>query len=888
MEDPSRTNRRRFRPAETPLLQGCASSDSVEYEQLKDTLDSALTSLASSTSSSSLRNGRRKRDASLYGTQSPKQQQHHRGRSPVRPLFSPNVWVDNKNTELERQQQRQHGMRKARSLERQHWKLLDNNRASPLSKNKGYNYNNKFDDQRIDKNPIPSEYINYIVTAFGENVDLYKDVLGIVVDSKNGTRATTTTHITPAKLRVAYFRKGRMVLQKNNVSTDVKSPVSVATSTDPQLFAHQQATPKQRFQAVTKAYEILTNPKWKAYYDAYGLRGNADTDATPAAALHSATAPPIPQEKSQNKPVFHITQRDTSVELQQEELDRETGDDASSMFSGSNFSILRRSNSWGPTRSRSTSRTRVCWSEQVEELVYQPDPHHSSTESLADSGATFEESIQSMDEIVVGETSVVITSAVQQEVPRLSNKKKSRIVIDSPGLTEDLEKLDKNFKRDFLDDLEMSLDGLEARIGEYVKYALSDKDDDKPSAPDQYSSEEKKDDADNDPQTPIVMPCAPTNYDSEGEESFIVKQLFSDMTKPPQLDVSAYSKRRTLAAQGRSAPMKGGNINQPRVKPKKLPRHGKRVDRVPSETDSDRFHAGHSSSVFHDAREEQPSPSPVNDSASNGWSFQNAINSFFSLWGTVNDLPPVTNVIVANQREASSSRISNPKSLANAVSRSEELLDYFELQSNSSILASIGDISIEPKTAPQPSLPFGIREKIIPFDDAVNVSTQATTKGFVRFDRHSDQLFVPSQSQLDTSDVSFLSKTTAELMSINMPDCLSNLTNQAKETLREVASVDESDAVPRYYATDKRAVETNTDATSFISSINGYMQTLADDINSFGSAVGSNLGDANRAIVETMSFPQEEVGGMLWVLQSELESTDGESKDSMLNKSLTF
>ena len=103
--------------------------------------------------------------------------------------------------------------------------------------------------ERQGKVPIPTTYIETITKGFGENVDIFEDVLQVSKDAL------------PREVRVAYFRRGREVLAEGGCRTldqaatvsDVSTPV------------------RTRFQAVSMAYEIASCAPWKKYYLEHGL-----------------------------------------------------------------------------------------------------------------------------------------------------------------------------------------------------------------------------------------------------------------------------------------------------------------------------------------------------------------------------------------------------------------------------------------------------------------------------------------------------------------------------------------------------------------------------------------------------------------------------------------
>lgn len=223
------------------------------------------------------------------------------------------------------------------------------------------------------ESPLPDRYILLLTEAFGPNVDLYQDVLGV------------SRSCTPAELRIAYFRRGRQVLAEPNDSLAMDELSTAA---------------KKRFQAVSMAYEILTTDELKEYYDRHGLSPGE------APAVRHQTISPTPSDAS-----------------------------------SSSLPILRRPNQ---PKVKSTSRN-IRWSEEVEELLYKQDP----------------------DEIGF---------KTSKKAPR---KVKKRVILEAQELTSHLEELDKqaqpkSFVSGFLDDIEASLDGIEASVEEFVRFAMSE------------------------------------------------------------------------------------------------------------------------------------------------------------------------------------------------------------------------------------------------------------------------------------------------------------------------------------------------------------------------------------------------------------------------------
>lgn len=856
MQTPPPTNKGRCSRREegddaAPLLRGCRSSDASSPEEPPPSR--APDSVAEEWL---LRGGKARTSANTTSrTPSPKSSPSRsqqppspwgRGRSPCRPLFTPEPW---ESPELQ--------LRKTRSLE-------PPKRSSPAKDTKPIQ-----NAVAAAGSPIPDEYVDYIVTAFGADADLYKDVLGM-----------EERDCAPTKLRVAYFRRGREVL-RNHASG---SPVSVADGSVVGATATTTAavvSPKKRFQAVTKAYEILTNPGWKAYYEVHGL-----------------VAPSVVRPRDENAdfisdcPLELMDDNEQALQQQEEEEECEH-DDIASIASGGSVSILRRSHSWGggyhpnnnnnnnngqqrPSSSRSTSRTRVCWREVVEELVYQPDVLDTSGDSS--SSQVYHEAAQSLDDSVGGGSVVVAAEAADAK----HKKAKFLFVLDSPELDEELGKLEK---RDFLDDLEASMDGLEQKIGGFINYALSDVKD-----ATNFRSTEKDQNVHTGTTDERKPPAQCENSD---ESSFKARQLFADLTEPsPQIESSTYTRRLpkgnkrrgSLAQDGggsavvtTTAPLKQGNIDQPRVKPKKTVKHKKRGDtNMVSNTPGDDFYSV-AAQVFFDAR--TGDSKQVTHEGSRIWNVPEAVKAMANFWNVGGD---------------------TGESAGNPTAVSKTLLDYYELQADSSILASVasvGDTSTESERKVEKSgFAFGV-PKTWSFDDAcLKTSTEGTTMGSVRPDHHNGQL---SDSRMDASDATFTSKASDnQSMGRNLNECLNNFATAAQDTIREVTSFDETDktahtttpptqsAINSGVPDNQKAMAGSSDGT-FMSAVTGCVQLLVEDMNKLGTRISTNLGEANRVVVATMSFPEAEVDGMLSVLESELNCPNG-SKDWLLNKSFTF
>jgi hypothetical protein len=92
--------------------------------------------------------------------------------------------------------------------------------------------------------PIPPFYFDTIAAGFGDGADLYTDVLRVSPDVPN------------IELRIAYFKRGREIMKE------------AGPSNLPELV-------RTRFQAVSMAYEIVSNPAWKEQYFQLGFASSS-------------------------------------------------------------------------------------------------------------------------------------------------------------------------------------------------------------------------------------------------------------------------------------------------------------------------------------------------------------------------------------------------------------------------------------------------------------------------------------------------------------------------------------------------------------------------------------------------------------------------------------
>lgn len=220
---------------------------------------------------------------------------------------------------------------------------------------------------------IPKGHIDAITNSFGSNVDLHRDVLQTSPDKISATR-----------LQIAYFRRRRKLTTKDLVD-------------------------KEKFEAVRKAYEILTNPKWAAYYQKYGLNQHCAMETNKnQCSLHEKQVSGASEPANASKTDFPTTEINT---------------------------IQSRLNKNQVLKASETKKTGVRWKDDVDTYIIQAD------------------------------------SNSEHKKPRKKQKKKKRksprILVDlenAKQLEDYLRQLDEEARpttdRDFWDTLEDSIDGL--------------------------------------------------------------------------------------------------------------------------------------------------------------------------------------------------------------------------------------------------------------------------------------------------------------------------------------------------------------------------------------------------------------------------------------------
>jgi len=384
--------------------------------------------------------------------------------------------------------------------------------------------------------PIPRRYVDVVQRAFGTEtasdaaavaVDLYADVLRVPPSANEH------------ELRIAYFRRGRQVL-----ASDDGGRAGNGSKEDKELS--DQA--KQRFQAVSMTYEIVSSPRMKLYYDQYGFQGcidyyaehDCDDEGDGNAAAAAATADDgkdSEQKSNANQSTQTMTPDDgargnhqrTPSQAEQPGIAKEEEWDALSDPSSIQFSMPANANGRNSidlssqqqprtkpferalvpaaacSSGRSVSSRSIRWNEHVEELLYDQDPDevrfksrrqqqrqqrgHSQEEDDDDGDADVSETAFA---IIMGQRQPTNRSEAQKPAKHHQNrmqrqehqrKVKRQVVVEAQELGAHLDRLDEELTPDnrpsglvdeFLNSMEASLDSLEASVDSFVRYAMSE------------------------------------------------------------------------------------------------------------------------------------------------------------------------------------------------------------------------------------------------------------------------------------------------------------------------------------------------------------------------------------------------------------------------------
>ncbi|GKY97228.1 hypothetical protein MPSEU_000681200 [Mayamaea pseudoterrestris] len=248
---------------------------------------------------------------------------------------------------------------------------------------------------------IPVAYSTCIASAFGTNVNLYRDIFNV------------SSTVSERDLRMAYFRQGRAVLT-NDASSGIGN-----IGTQPPLATDKAS--KSKFQAVSMAYEILSRPEWKDYYDKHGLPMGERVTASMLQGTSSCS------HSFDNQPA-----RASSLRLKQK---------------------------------RETMPRRIRWNEHVEELIYTQD----EDELLFKLGYSIDNSFQSDVNVTHRKDSL--------GHGRSSRKSRKKVWLEAQDLGDTLDRFNEDSQQQpslvasFLNDLEKSLDGLEASVDSFMSFS---------------------------------------------------------------------------------------------------------------------------------------------------------------------------------------------------------------------------------------------------------------------------------------------------------------------------------------------------------------------------------------------------------------------------------
>ena len=223
-----------------------------------------------------------------------------------------------------------------------------------------------------------------IFSAFWNGANLYADVLGVHHSKKEA--------ISSARLRLAYFRKGREVLAWPVEVDDEVTTLTYQGISGPgaaSKMAIRSGVPitrkaKKRFQAICLAYDVLSDPHTRTEYDgwvqlqsrqppSFAQNGSARSSTRLDTIIERINSVP----KNQDVRRSHLSNSFSDSHLNSSELDfssdilNSTDDrDLSRSFSTTSSgldSILRPTTISKPRRAVTPSK--IKWNEQVEELV---------------------------------------------------------------------------------------------------------------------------------------------------------------------------------------------------------------------------------------------------------------------------------------------------------------------------------------------------------------------------------------------------------------------------------------------------------------------------------------------------------------------------------------
>jgi hypothetical protein len=277
---------------------------------------------------------------------------------------------------------------------------------------------------------IPADNIRVIQAAYGENANLYTQVLEVKSEFAK-----------EQEIRIAYFRRGRQVLAEQPQEQQCSSSGSIADVTE---------VAKQRFQAVSMTYEILSQPSSKQLYDRVGLK---------RLLKYAQEA----DNENDDASVPNVWRKNTNANA------------------NTSSPIIRRRNSFedrtgssvgrsGTTSGRTTPTTaaittldsvevaRIRWSESVEELVFEQGPEEraflAAPPIIVAQGGGDDESYDDHDD---------------DATPVKSNEQRD-LVKKLERLNQSTESTAKVLVNQFLDDVDASLGNIEIGFDDLIKY----------------------------------------------------------------------------------------------------------------------------------------------------------------------------------------------------------------------------------------------------------------------------------------------------------------------------------------------------------------------------------------------------------------------------------
>ncbi|KAL3906757.1 MAG: hypothetical protein SGILL_009144, partial [Bacillariaceae sp.] len=265
---------------------------------------------------------------------------------------------------------------------------------------------------------IPIGHVETILSVFGNDdssydpLDLYRDVLDVSPDASE------------RDIRIAYFRRGREVLSVDGDAANEASAVASGVM-DP-------AT-RTKFQAVSMAYEILSNPAWKQQYleNGGGIRKSLLTGKS--SSIHQRQSS-VRWSEHVEELVFEHDPNEHVIEDDDTSCDTEEEDTNDRKLMMRDFLLI----------GESKREPNHC--EPIEEEPKEDTPRSSpATSTLASSVSTF-----------IGKR----------------KKNKPRVIIESDELESHLQRMDneaeKHFVQDFFDTFEESMSGVLSLVDSFA------------------------------------------------------------------------------------------------------------------------------------------------------------------------------------------------------------------------------------------------------------------------------------------------------------------------------------------------------------------------------------------------------------------------------------